>query len=229
MVSNLTQSCAIIHSLTLPTTKQSAIDLIKSDTKVKVFQKGEFVLISEQEVQFVLGLNSGMAKFYLMDHFGNEFTIKILKAGDVFGYRHIIENELFTGYMQIIETAEICSMSKNVFLKLLEEEITVNRRVIDNLCNDIRTAKETIANLSLKDVKHRICSILIKLHKQFSMPGSDDINVDLSREDFAKLVGVARESLSRSLSELANEKVILLDKKKIKVLDWIKLYQFSKI
>jgi CRP-like cAMP-binding protein len=229
MVSNLTQSCAIIHSLTLPTTPQSAIDLIKSDTKVKVFQKGEFVLISEQEVQFVLGLNSGMAKFYLMDHFGNEFTIKILKAGDIFGYRHIIENELFAGYMQIIETAEVCSMSKNVFLKLLEEEITVNRRVIDNLCDDIRTAKETIANLSLKDVKHRICSILIKLHKQFSMPGSDDINVDLSREDFAKLVGVARESLSRSLSELANEKVILLDKKKIKVLDWIKLYQFSKI
>lgn len=95
--------------------------------------------------------------------------------------------------MQIIETAEVCSMSKNVFLKLLEEEITVNRRLIDNLCDDIRTAKETIANLSLKDVKHRICSILIKLHKQFGMPGSDDINVDLSREDFAKLVGVARD------------------------------------
>ena len=78
-------------------------------------------------------------------------------------------------------------------------------------------------------MKHRICSILIKLHKQFSDPGSDIINAELSREDFAKLVGVARESLSRSLSELVNDKIIIIDKKKIKIVDWNKLIQLSKI
>ena len=203
--------------------------MIESGIKTKTIRKGEFIYIAEQEILSVIGINSGIAKMYFMDHFGNEFTVKILTSGDIFGYRQIIDNESFVGYIQVIEDVEVSMIPKNIFLKLLEEDITINQKIIEKLCSDLRIAKEIIANLSLKDVKHRICSILIKLHKQFSQPGSDEINTELSREDFAKLVGVARESLSRSLSELVHEKIISIEKKRIKVLDWSRLNGYSKI
>ncbi|MBL0049029.1 MAG: Crp/Fnr family transcriptional regulator [Bacteroidetes bacterium] len=228
-MSNFYLDCAIINSLTLPTTPASVLEQLKSDIKTKTYLKGEYIFISDQEIQAVVGINSGLAKLYFMDHFGNEFTLKILASGDIIGHRQILDNEKFNGYIQVIEDAEVCMLSKNMFLKLLDEDISINKKLIEKLCADLRLAKDIIANLSLKDVKHRICSILVKLHKQFSVPGSDDINAELSREDFAKLVGVARESLSRSLSELVLEKVIFIEKKRIKILDWARLIQLSKI
>ena len=220
---------ALLTSLTSPQTPESVTKLIESGIKTKTIRKGEFIYIAEQEILSVIGINSGIAKMYFMDHFGNEFTVKILTPGDLFGYRQIIDNDSFMGYIQVIEDVEVSMIPKNIFLKLLEEDITINQKIIEKLCSDLRIAKEIIANLSLKDVKHRICSILIKLHKQFSQPGSDEINTELSREDFAKLVGVARESLSRSLSELVHEKIISIEKKRIKVLDWSRLNGYSKI
>ncbi len=228
-MSNIYLDCAIINSLTLPSTPASVLEQLKSDIKTKTYLKGEYIFISDQEIQTVVGVNSGLAKLYFMDHFGNEFTLKILASGDIVGHRQILDNEKFNGYIQVIEDAEVCMLSKNMFLKLLDEDISINKKLVEKLCADLRLAKDIIANLSLKDVKHRICSILVKLHKQFSFPGSDDINAELSREDFAKLVGVARESLSRSLSELVLEKVIFIEKKKIKILDWPRLIQLSKI
>lgn len=228
-MSNIYLDCAIINSLALPSTPASVLEQLKSDIKTKTYLKGEYIFISDQEIQTVVGVNSGLAKLYFMDHFGNEFTLKILASGDIVGHRQILDNEKFNGYIQVIEDAEVCMLSKNMFLKLLDEDISINKKLVEKLCADLRLAKDIIANLSLKDVKHRICSILVKLHKQFSFPGSDDINAELSREDFAKLVGVARESLSRSLSELVLEKVIFIEKKKIKILDWPRLIQLSKI
>lgn len=221
--------CAILSSFTLPSTPISIVDLIKSDLKTRTFQKGEFLFINEQDIQYVIGINYGLAKMYFMDHLGNEFTLKILTQGDIAGHRQILDNEKFSGYLQVLEETEVCMLSKNMFLKLLEEDLNINRLLIKKLCFDLRIAKETIENLSLKDVKHRICSILKKLHKQFNVEGSNEINAELSREDFAKLVGVARESLSRSLGELVNEGVISIEKKKIKILDWNQLLKLSKI
>ena len=220
---------AIITSLTTSGTSIAIINQIQADLKTKVYLKGEFIFVADQEIQSVYGINSGIAKLYFMDHFGNEFTVKLMKSGDVIGYRQIMENEKFVGYIQVLEDVEVSMLSKNLFLHLLEVDLGFCRRIIERLCSDIRLAKEVIANLSLKDVKHRICSVLLKLHEQFSEKGSDEIQNELSREDFAKLVGVARESLSRSLSELVSEKIILIEKKKIKILDWNQLNKLSKI
>ena len=229
MENTYTKQDAIITSLTLPSTPNSTLELLKSDIKTRTFQKGEYIFISDQEIQYVIGINYGVAKMYFMDHLGNEFTLKILTQGDFTGHRQILDNEKFAGYIQVLEETEISMLSKNMFLKLLDEDININKLIIKKLCFDLRLAKEIIENLSLKDVKHRICSILKKLHKQFSDEGSNEINADLSREDFAKLVGVARESLSRSLGELVSEGVIAIEKKRIKILDWNQLNKLSKI
>ncbi len=229
MIDNYGSDCAILASLTSSATPNSVVELLRSGVKTKIYLKGEYIFISDQEVTSLVGILSGRAKMYFMDHLGNEFTLKILAKGDIIGYRQILDNEKFSGYIQVIEEAEVCSISKNLFLRIMEEDITVNKMIISRLCDDVRIAKDIIANLSLKDVKHRICSIVLKLHKQFSYPGFDEINTDLSREDFAKLVGVARESLSRSLSELVQEKVISIEKKNIKILDWNQLIRYSQV
>ena len=229
MSQTLFTECAIINAFTTSSTSIETIHKIRSEIKTKHFTKGEFIFVAGQEIQSLVGINSGLAKMYYMDHFGNEFTLRILSPGSIIGHRNVLDGDTFAGYVQVLEDAEVCFLPKPVFLQLLDEELSVNKKIIEMLCSDLRLAKEIIANLSLKDVKHRICSILIKLHKQFSQPGSDEINAEISREDFAKLVGVARESLSRSLSELVSEGIISIEKKKIKVLDWNKLYQLSKI
>ena len=53
--------------------------------------------------------------------------------------------------------------------------------------------------------------------------GSDVIDIVLSREDLANIVGTATETVIRLLSEFKSDKMIALEGKKIKVLDADKL------
>lgn len=224
-----TANCALVSALTSPSTPNSVVEFLRTEIKIKTYLKGEYIFISDQEVPYIIGINSGLAKMYYMDHFGNEFILKLLVPGDISGHRQIVENEKFFGYIQVLEEAEVCQLSRETYLRLLEQDISMNKRLIEHLTSEVRAAKEIISNLSLKDVKQRICSVLIFLHNKFSFPGIDEINSELSREDLAKLVGVARESLSRSLGELVSEKVIEIDKRRIRVLDWKQLNKLAKL
>ena len=64
------------------------------------------------------------------------------------------------------------------------------------------------------------------LQNRFSAINSDFNGVDLTREDLANIVGTSRESLSRSISFLKNEKLITVNKRLITVIDEIGIKNF---
>ena len=143
-----TSGCALITSLTTETTPIEIVNQIKTEIKTKQFQKGEYIFVAGQEIQSVVAINSGLVKMYYMDHFGNEFTLKILTAGDVIGHRHVLDNDTFNGYLQALENTEICTLSKSYYSHLIDTEITMCKRLIELLCSDLRLAKEIIAFVS---------------------------------------------------------------------------------
>ena len=61
--------------------------------------------------------------------------------------------------------------------------------------------------------------MLLWLKETFGLDEADCIDVSLSREEIAGLVGTATEAVIRLLSELKKEKLIDLEGKSIKLLD----------
>jgi CRP/FNR family transcriptional regulator len=98
------------------------------------------------------------------------------------------------------------------------------------LATELRRAVDTITDLAQKPVRERTAEALLFLKETYGFEADGaTINVILSREDIANLVGTATETAIRLLSEFKHDKIVEFVGKKIKILDVAKLIKTSNI
>jgi CRP/FNR family transcriptional regulator len=85
--------------------------------------------------------------------------------------------------------------------------------------------EERMAELAHKSVRERLAGNLLMLKETYGMEGegSSLIDLALSREDLASIVGTATETVIRLLSEFKSDGLISFEGKKIRVIDPRKL------
>lgn len=93
------------------------------------------------------------------------------------------------------------------------------------VCNELGIMEEKLALIAQKSVRERLAATIIMLKETYGMEGegSDVIDIALSREDLANIVGTATETVIRLLSEFKSDGMIGLKGKKISVLNPEKL------
>ena len=219
MNSTSKSSCTLHDILITEKTSPEIARIVEQDLRYKQFEKGEFLSHDGEAPAYVMCVVSGTIKKYLMDASGHEFIVRIFKAGDIFGYTGILNNSNTIGFAQALEKVEVCCLPHNTFLNIFESEISVCNYFIKRLSYELDIAWRQIESLALFDVKKRICLLLLRLHAKFGDATTWVINVELSRDDLAKLVGIARESFSRSIRELENEKIVSFVGKKIQIIN----------
>ena len=80
--------------------------------------------------------------------------------------------------------------------------------------------EDKLVSIAQKSVRERLAATLLMLKETYGMEGenSELIDIALSREDLANIIGTATETVIRLLSEFKSQKIISLEGKKIKVL-----------
>jgi CRP-like cAMP-binding protein len=81
------------------------------------------------------------------------------------------------------------------------------------LCKKVAEKEKQLLNLAYNSVRQRTAEALLKVHG--SKDGSSVVN--MSREDLAKMVGTAPESVIRVLSDFKEEQLIEIEGGKIKI------------
>jgi CRP/FNR family transcriptional regulator len=82
-----------------------------------------------------------------------------------------------------------------------------------------------ISDLAQKPVRERVAETLIMIKEKYGLESDGvTLNVVLTREEMANLVGTATESLIRILSDFKKEGFIEVENKRIKIIDFDHLY-----
>jgi len=87
------------------------------------------------------------------------------------------------------------------------------------LSHELGEAAKIITDLAQKPVKERLAETLLILKDTFDMDEEKNIQVKLSREELANIVGTATESVIRLLSEFKKDKLIAVEGRNIKLLN----------
>jgi CRP/FNR family transcriptional regulator len=88
------------------------------------------------------------------------------------------------------------------------------------LSDDLRKAEMSITHLAQKPVRERLAEALLFIKETYGFEDDNaTINLKLSREELANLVGTATETVIRLLSEFKSDRIISLEGKKIKILN----------
>ncbi|MEC4117373.1 Crp/Fnr family transcriptional regulator [Myroides phaeus] len=188
-----------------------------SETKTHfIVKKGETIFTEGDNLNGVYCIKDGFCKLTKLNSNGKDTIVKLAKDGDLLGQRSIINEETSNLTATAIEDMQICFIPKKEMMDYFTDNNKFSLLVTRDICNHLKDADKGLADHTHKTVKERLAIILLKLEEVGGTnQETNALNIQLSREDLANMVGTATESCIRLLSDLKKEGVIELSGKKI--------------
>jgi CRP-like cAMP-binding protein len=197
------------------------LDTISQHKTCIRYKKGQTLFYEGTRPMGLFCINSGKVKVYKISSEGKEQILKLAKPGDFLGYRALISEEFYNSSATVIEEGAICYVPKSDFLEILQKNPAFFRKMAKRVAHELGLMEQKLVTIAQKSVRERLAATLIMLKETYGMEGdeSDLIDIALSREDLANIIGTATETVIRLLSDFKTQKLISLQGKKIKVLD----------
>lgn len=187
-------------------------DLCK-DKKIKNYKK-KSEIFSEGDIPLnVYFIKSGSVKVFKSHPDGKELIISIYNAGDFFGFESILDGSSYTESSVALTDTEVIVIPKHDFVTLLQSHPDVSRGFVSLLCKRVADQEKQLLHLAYNSVRQRTAEALLKASRMKNV--NDTIHI--SRDDLAKMVGTAAESVIRVLSDFKDEGLIHIESGKIKI------------
>ncbi len=188
-------------------------DLCK-DKKIKSIKKKTEIFSEGDLPQWLYFIKSGNVKTYRTNADGKELILNLHKEGDFFGYESILDNTVYQESAVAMEAAELVLIPRYDFSTLLHAQHDVSSAFIGLLCKKVAEKEAQLLQLAYNSVRQRTAEALLKLHH---LKNEND-TITSPREELARLVGTATESVIRVLSDFRAEGLIEISSSKIKIL-----------
>jgi CRP/FNR family cyclic AMP-dependent transcriptional regulator len=191
----------------------------------KKFKKGVVVFHEGQLGTAFYLISSGRVKISKLAEDGRELIFGIFGDGAIFGDVPVFDGGLYPATAATLVDTEVNYMSRDDFERLVIEYPQVALKIVRVLGKRLRQAHSFVMDIAMKSVPQRLSTLLLRLAKQYgrSEDGYTVIDLPLSRQEIADLIGVSRETATRELSKFGRSGIIRLDGKKIYLIDRPKL------
>lgn len=206
-------------------------EFLKSAMVVRRFKKGEVIFIEGSYPSGIFYLMEGKIKKYKVDKDGREHIIYICNSGELLGYPALLSEETFSDSAMALEPVSVGFIPKKAFLKLLERSAVLSRKLLKNLSHEFAVLENNILSIAHKTVRERLALSLLILRDKFKTAHSsnDVVEINLTREDLANILGTAVETLVRFLRELKDEGIIETKGRTIRILKAQRLVEIANI
>lgn len=182
----------------------------------KKLQKGEILFFEGDPATGFYVLLSGKMRVYKASPEGKEYTLHIIKTGQIFAEAAIFKGDHIPANAAAMEPSEVAFFPKAAFLDLLQKSPQISIKIIASLSSFVRDFNRQLEELSLKEVPARICAYLLDIYYQ---TGKVDIHLDISKTELANHLGTISETLSRNLRKLKELRAIDVERQKISLID----------
>jgi DNA-binding response OmpR family regulator len=192
------------------------MDLAQYDTEV--ISKKQTLYSEGKRPKYLYYVNKGKIKVFKTNEDGKEYITHLLTEGDYLGYVPLIENKPYEDNAEVLEEAEVTLIPKDVFLSAVENDIEISSKFIKLITKNVKDQEERLLNLAYSSLRKRIAKALVAIYTKLQNANHTDQVIDISRDDIARYVGTATESLIRTLSDFKSEKLIEVKEGKIRIL-----------
>lgn len=223
------QMCGNISTSAFNNLEGEDLDRI-SDLKTCVsFKKGQVIMHEGARPQGVYCLHHGKAKMYKLGSEGKEQIIRFMTKGDLIGYRSILSDEAISASISALDDTFACYIPKSSFFEVIESNPKFSLNILTKACHELGETGKIITSLAQKTVRERLAEVLLILRATFGETEEGNLDVSLTREEIANMVGTATESAIRLLSEFKDEGLIESHGRRIKVLEVQQLRQLAAV
>jgi len=159
-------------------------------------------------------MKTGHVRLYRVTEHGKEITLAILGPGDVFGELALFEEAQRETFAETLDNAHICASSVNDFNRVMRHRPQLGMMIAREIARRRLQAETRIAGMAYGTVSGRVKFVLRHLAQEqgTKLPdGSIRIDVRLSHQDLANIVGTARETCTVEVGKLQLQGLLRMD------------------
>ena len=185
------------------------------------YKKGQVIFYEGNQAYGFYCVFSGRVKLYKSGVDGRQQIVRIAGPGDLLGYRSLFADEPYHATAEALEEATICCIDKNAFFPVLTKNPKLSLNIIKKLSKELRAAEDLATSIAQRSVRERMAELLLMLKEAYGKPGKKGTRIDLqlSREELADMIGVTQETAIRLLSEFKKDGYIEVHEREITILN----------
>jgi len=196
---------------------------IKNYSQLYFYEKEEFILKADSELEFYYLLVKGKIKVSYVFENGKSMLLKFYKEFNTIGDLELLRNIPIRCNVETIEDTYLIAIPSNILRKKYIDNLNFMHYLVNSLSEKL---DGTISNSSYNVVYpliNRLASYLVEL-----ITDKDYINLNSSFKEIAQFLGTTYRHLGRTLKELEAKSIIKCEDKTIYILDKDKLRELSK-
>ncbi|MBL4705229.1 MAG: response regulator [Flavobacteriales bacterium] len=178
--------------------------------------KGQHQLYHEGGIaRHIYYLNSGSVKVFQEHQDGKELITDIIKPGSFFGFIPILMDDRYHTSAATLSECEITTIPIDQFNSLLRENADFRNRLFKVLSGNVIERENEMLEIAYGTVRKRVAEGLVRIWKKAGEPQI----IEMSRDEIANVVGVATETLIRTLSDFKKEGLIGAERRAINMIN----------
>ncbi len=149
----------------------------------------------------------GRVRVYKAAPDGREQTLHIFDAGQAVGEAAVFSGGAFPAHAVAIEASTLVHLPRESFLAVIRAHPEVAMDLLGLMARRLMRFASMIETLSLKEAPARLAAYLLYLSQK--QANTDNVELDISKNQLAGILGTTPETLSRTLSRLTREGAIV--------------------
>ncbi len=213
------EGCLVRSNSIFKHLNREELDLLNFEKSVEQFPRGTVIYREGSRINGCYCIHKGIIKVFKTGIDGKEQIIRFAQPGDLIGFRSVLSNELACTTAEVLDEAITCYIPSETLVHLVKSNGNFSMELMQITCKELGEANAYITDIAQKTVRERLAEILIHLKNDFGLDDNLVLQISLTREELANIVGTATESVIRLLSEFKQDQLIELNGRKIRILD----------
>lgn len=196
--------------------------------KEQEFKRGDLIALQDEICNRLIILTKGSVKAEMSDPSGKMVKIEDISAPSPIAILFLFgPNNRFPVQVTAREDVSTMIIAKQSILQMLQSNKQLLSNYLDISAIYASTLRGKLHLMSFRTIRQKLAIYFLDLSKQAD---GNSVTLDRTQKTLAEYFGVSRPSLSRELSKMQEDGLILINKKEIKILqknEFIKLTQFN--
>lgn len=185
------------------------------------YHRGEVVFHQDDPADSMHIIVEGTVRISIASEDGHEMDIALLQPGECFGEMGLLDGSNRSATATAMEAANIITLLRHDFLDLLAQHPRVAADTASLLIRRLRHVNQMVGNMAFLDAPTRVAKELLQLAATYGgdTAWQDSVEIPLGQGDLARLVGVSRETVSRSLNSFRQLGILATSRRRITITD----------
>ncbi len=192
------------------------------------YKKGENIIEEGEKARGLLYLGSGKIKIFRIGVGGREQILRMGRQHGFLGFNYLFTDTPSPFTVSAVEDCDVVVIEKNPLIKILKKNAELCLLFMTAMSEELIFLNNRLVSLTQKHIRGRIAETLLLLRDTYGTePDGKTVRAMLSREDIAHLSNMTTSNAIRTLSNMATEKLIQVEGRRIVILNNAKLEHIS--